>query len=85
MVSTIEVPLAIQQMGKQLARKDNRMCSSVDYCNSTVKVKDAASYCYTDLAPVLRFSELFQKLCTAVHWLANLENVRKKMDCQSLF
>ena len=74
MASASEVPLAIQQVGKQLARKSNSMGSIVDATNSAVKLRDAASYSNTKLAPSLRCSGVFQELCAVVRGLANFEN-----------
>lgn len=74
MVPASEVPLTIQQVGRQLARKSNSMGSIVDATNSAVKLRGAASNSNTKMAPKLRCSEVFQEFCAVVRGLANFEN-----------
>ena len=77
MVFANQVPLAIQQVGKQLARQNKFTSSSIDTANLTVGLGNAASYFNTDLAPTtLRSQRCFKS--AAIHWLVNLESMMRK-------
>ena len=53
MVSAKKVPLAIQQAGEQLVRKNKRVGGSVDAAKLLSKLRDTVSYTIIRLAPTL--------------------------------